>query len=521
MGTTLRDYQHECKQAVFRDIGEGHKKIACVLPTGSGKTTIFGSIVEEYTRNNQGKRVIIVSHLGLLVTQTSDRMREEWGVRTGVLQADRYPKREDNTIITTMQSLRELKKILRWASSQNFYANTPASLNIGMIIIDECHYAGSESYKNIMSYFPEAVILGFTATPFRQNKLMTDIFDKVSYTKSMQDLIEDKYLVEPKLNLVPFDTTDQADMFAKMVSIYREKHSGQKAVIYLKTIEESKLCTQIFRESGITSRSVTSELTGAPRDELLADFRNGGGPDVLTTVDVLTAGFDCPNLRALFIPYRVGSVTTYLQRVGRGLRLDEGKTYCDIYAGSSSPGIEEGFWEEINKKMLIQGRKVEDYDSLLDLLEYAENDMSIEQYQWTQDVVNMANEVKAKGMHRLFDMIVHEEFPREMLNTFVENPPMTTRKNAKTPPTKPQLGYLGANNIDATGLTKQECSAIIMGHKRANGWVPPKDEVVPEGKHRGKHFSEVPPSYWFFLSKKYSNSNAYVAYRNFKRKIGK
>ena len=521
MGIQLRTYQSDCQDAVFRDIAEGHSKLACVLPTGSGKTTIFGSIISEYIKNNSGKRVIIVSHLGLLVSQTTDRLREEWGVSTGVLQADRYPKREDNTIITTMQSLRMLDKIVRWASSQNFFAPTVEALNVGLIIIDECHYAGSESYKSIMSYFPNANIIGFTATPFRQNKLMTNIFDKVSYTKSMQDLIDEGHLVPPRLNLVPFDTTDDADMFAKMVSIYKEKHNGQKSVIFLKTIEEAKLCTQIFRESGIKSRSVTSELTGAPRDELLAEFRRGEGPDVLTTVDVLTAGFDSPNLRSIFIPYKVGSVTTYLQRVGRGLRPDSGKDYCDIYAGSTSPGIEVGFWEDVNRKMLTQGKKADDYDSYLDMLEFAENDMSVEKYLWTQEVVNMAKEVKAKGMGRLFDMIVHKEFPPEMLNAFIKNPPSTNRKKSTTPLTSNQEWYISKAGLNAQGLTKQEASAIIMGHKRSQGWEPPADEVVPAGKHKGKHFTEVPPAYWGILSRKAPMSEAYQAYGKFRRKIGR
>lgn len=521
MNITLRSYQSDCQEAVFIDMLEGHRRLACVLPTGSGKTTIFGSIISEYLKSNVGKRVIVVSHLGLLVTQTADRFKQEWGIDTGVLQADTYPRRTDRAIITTMQSMRELNKITRWATNHNFFAPTPEALNVGLIIIDECHYAGAESYQKIMSYFPDATVVGFTATPFRENKLMTNIFDKVSYTTSMQDMIDEGHLVPPKLNLVPFDTTDQADMFAKMVNIYKEKHNGEKSVVFLKTIEEAKLCTQIFRESGISSRAVTSELTGQPRDELLSEFRSGNGPDVLTTVDVLTAGFDSPNLRSIFIPYRVGSVTTYLQRVGRGLRPYKDKLHCDIYAGSISPGIEAGFWEKMTKKMLHQGRKsVDDYESLLEILEYAKNDISAEQYKWTQDVVDMANKVKSKGMDTLFDMIIHQKFPQEMLSTFIEYPPMTRSKKSMVAPTPSQEWYLNQHNINAPGLTKQEASAIIMGHKRSQGWQPPRDEVVPAGKHEGKHFTEVPPAYWGILSKKAPHSEAYQAYMNFRRKIG-
>lgn len=516
MNIQLRSYQNECQAAVFRDIEAGNEKLACVLPTGSGKTTIFGSIVAEYTKRNPNKRAIVVSHLGLLVSQTGARFEEEWGVKTGILQANKYPHRDDKVVMTTMQSIRELDKIMRWAGKHGFFCASPEKLDVGLIIIDEAHYAGSASYQKIMSHFPDAIVLGFTATPFRENKLMTNLFDKVSYTTSMQDMIDQGYLVPPKLNQVPFDTTDQAEMFAMMLKIYKEKHSGQKAVIYLKTIEEAKLCRNIFVDSGVTCSAVTSELTGSLRDELLADFRAGKGPDVLTTVDVLTAGFDSPNLSALFIPYRVGSVTVYLQRVGRGLRPYPGKSYCDIYAGSVSPGIEKGFWEEMTKKMLIQGRPKQDYEDLRDLLEYA--DLSKEEYTWTKDVLDMAGEVKKKGMGNIFDLIVTQKFPEYMLSTFVDSPPQAAAlQNSKQPATPKQMEWIRKMGVDTERLTKQEASAIIMAHKRANGTIP-DDEIIKTGKHAGKHFSEVPLMYWNILRKNAPSSGVYKAYIAYKDK---
>lgn len=517
---TFREYQSECQENVFADIDAGYTRLACVLPTGSGKTTIFGGIISEYLKREPNKRVIVVSHLGLLVTQTAGRFQEEWGVNTGVLQADTYPKREDKVIISTMQSLRELNKVNLWAAKSNpFFSTGIGSLNVGLLIIDECQFVGSESYKSIDSYFPDATTVGFTATPFRENKLMTDQFDKVSYTISMQELIDMDYLVEPKLNLVPFNTTDEADMFAKMIAIYKEKHEGQKAIVFLKTIDQAELCRNIMVDSGVTCSAITSKFTGSGRDKVLSDFRNGDGPDILTTVDVLTAGFDAPNLSAIFIPYKVGSVTTYLQRVGRGLRPYPNKDYCDIYAGALSPGIEAGFWEKVNKSMLMQGRPATDIEDLRDILEHA--DISAEQYKWTQDVVNMAKDVKAKGMGQLFDMIVTQKFPKQMLDVFIEHPPTISRKGARSPITSAQRHYFNSNGLNHDGVSKQEASAIIMGHKRANGWKPSKAETVPAGKHKDKYFGEVPQSYWFYLSKKFPTSEAYTKYKEWRSSFKK
>jgi len=521
MRPDLRYYQKDCEDAVVRDIAYGHTRLACVLPTGSGKTTIFGSICKNYTKSFPNKKVLIVSHLGLLVSQTGQRFDTEWGIKTGILQGQRLPNKGDRVIVTTMQSSRERGKIERWARSEGSFSSGADKLDIGMIIIDECHYAQSASYTAIIEMFPKAIILGFTATPFRQNKLMTDMFEKVSYTVSMRELIDKGYLVEPRLNLVPFDTTDEADMYNKMINIYKDRHLGQKAVIFLRTIEEANLCRNVFDKAGISCSAVTSKLIGEGRDDVLTAFKMGGGPDVLTTVDVLTAGFDSPNLCAIFMPFKIGSVTTYLQRVGRGLRPFKDKDHCDIYAGSTTPNIEDGFWERMNKKMLHGGRKsIEDYDSFLEIIEYAKEKLSEERYRWTIDVINMANAVKNKGMQNVHDMIIYQQFPEDMLDVFVNSPPTTTKKGAKIKATSAQRKWLEDIGLWNDKLTKPEASAIITGHRKAKGLVQ-EWEKVPAGKHTGKLFSEVPPMYWRQLAYKFSGSEAYKAYNAYKKRIGK
>lgn len=519
MGIQLREYQNECNEKIRDSFRRGSDRVAAVLPTGSGKTTIFGSIVRDFLRKDKSGKVAIVSHLGLLTSQTTKRFKSEWGVSTGILQADRFPSKEARCIITTMQSFREGDKLLKWSRKIGSYHSDIDKLNIKLIIVDECHRMGSESYETILGHFPNAKVIGFTATPFRQNKLMTNTFDEVAYTISMGELIDLGYLVPPRLNIVPFDTTDPADMYSKIAHIYLEKHKGEKSVVYLKTIEECKLARNIFVDLGITCSAITAELTGDTRDKLLDDFRQGKGPDILTTVDVLTAGFDSPNLKSLFMPYKVGSVTTYMQRVGRGLRPYQNKTHCDIYAGSDSPGIEAGFWEKITKQILEEGRK-RNYDDYLEILEFGENDFSKEQYEWTMDVVKMAKEVRSKGMETLFDMIVKKELPEEMLNLMIEHTPSTTKKNAKTPPTPKQVEFLKGINMYRIGVTKQEASAILLNYKKSKGDIP-QDEMVPDGRHKGKHYSEVPPMYWFALKKygKHRNSAAHKGWLKYKEKI--
>jgi superfamily II DNA or RNA helicase len=482
----------------------------------SGKTTIFGSLIKNYLERNPHKKVIVVSHLGLLVEQTGGRFQEEWGMKTGILQAGTRPKQGDQVVITTMQSARDMNKIVDWARGDSFFSTNIDRLNVGMIVVDEMHRMGSESYNSILSYFPDAKVVGFTATPFRENKLMTNIFEKVVYTISMQELIDDGYLVKPELKLCPFDPTDLAYTITMISHLYRANHEGEKAVIYMKSIEDAENARNVFIEMGLTCSAITSKLTGKGRSDILSAFRKGEGPDILTTVDVLTAGFDSPNLKAIFMPYKVNSVTTYLQRVGRGLRPYENKDKCMIYCGSKSPGITSGFWEEMTNKMLSQGRRAEDCDTLLEILELAENDISKEKFNWTQEVVAMANRCKQMGMENIHSMIINQEIPSELMDVFVKNPPII--QGGKTAASPAQKKYLEALGLP-TNVTKREANNLITAKKRLDGWVPQKWETVQTGKHKGKLFQEVPHAYWGTLVRKFPGSSTLREYTEWKNTI--
>jgi hypothetical protein len=375
---------------------------------------------------------------------------------------------------------------------------------------------GSRSYDAILGHFPDVKVLGFTATPFRDNKLITQMFDDVAYTISTQELIDYGSLVPPKLNMVPFNTIDEADMFSKIINIYQQKHIGQKAVVFLKTIDQCDLLRNTMIASGIKACSMTSKFTGLGREWALDDFRRGEGDDVLLTVDVLTAGFDSPNLLAIFMPYKINSVTTYLQRVGRGLRPCPtiNKKWCDIYVGSDSPGIEPGYWENITKQVLNAGRKVEDYKTYSEILEYAKDIISRQEYHWTREVVRLAERARAKGMDSLSEMIITKQFPKDMLDAFVEIGLPT--RNVKAQLTDKQYHYLKSHNIYAEGLSKAEATGIIEAHMASRGYKPSPLDIVQMGKFKGKRFSMVPYAYWGVIEK---SGEVYQSYIEWKRRV--
>lgn len=514
----LRDYQKACLLNTYAAL-EDHKNVAVVMPTGSGKTAVFGAMVRQFLEDNKYGKVVVVSHLSLLVSQTQKRFKEDWGLDSGVLQGTKMPKEDDRVIVTTMQSFRVFDKLTRWMNNQRSFGNTSDmnDLQVKMIIIDECHYMGCESYEKIMGYFSstDAKVVGFTATPFRENKLMTNMFDKVAFTMSMQELIDKKYLVPPTLHLTDFNTLDVVGMYLNIVEIHKKYHSNLKGVVYLKTIDDCKTLRNILEESGITASAVTSDVDKECRDVILSSFRENDDIKILVTCDVLTAGFDSPNIEVIYMPFKVNSVTTYLQRVGRGLRINEGKTCCHLYVGADSPGITKGFWEKINDRMLHAGRK--EYDRLDDELEYNES-LSGEVYKWTKEVVDMAKQVRDAGCTQLAEIIINKEFPRGLLSIFIKEPPLKSRKKFEQPSRK-QYDMLVNLGLYHDGLSKRECSYIIDSYKRSQGYEYPKDEIVPSGIHAGKHFKQVPFMYWKILGNKAPGSGVYKSYLDYKDKI--
>lgn len=151
----LRPYQQEAKDAIFTEWGNGIKKTLLVLPTGCGKTIVFAKVAEECVR--EGNRVLILAHRGELLDQAADKIAKTTGLGCAVEKAE-------NTcigswfriVVGSVQSLMREKRLGQFPED---YFDT--------IIIDEAHHSISESYQRVLQHFPEAEVLGVTATPDR------------------------------------------------------------------------------------------------------------------------------------------------------------------------------------------------------------------------------------------------------------------------------------------------------------------------------------------------------------------
>lgn len=482
----LRDYQRDCVVNIFDTFNSGANSAITVLPTAAGKTVILGAVIKRFLDNNIYKRAVVLSHLDILTLQNKESFKDFWKIKVGVLQARVMPEYYHRCIVSTMQSYRDEEKINKWGFKDR----------VGLCVIDETHMFGSDSYDRIVSSLPDdCIILGVTATPFRNNKDMTSMFDTTAYTISMQELIDRGALVRPILNHVQINKDESTEsIHKKIVNIYYHKHSGQKSIVFLRTIDECIELERLFKSVNIKAKAVTSRFTGKKRYELIDDFKEGTGdsPDVLITVNVLTAGFSSDNVMSIFMPYRVRSVTSYIQRIGRGLRTDNkaGKTHCDIYVGGESPKLTKERYIKIQERALNAGRLADPIDDDRELPEN-EREYDDDGVRFDNKTLELSSELNRTGMNELSKMIRKEDFPDELLGNLVAVKKVNSKKLTALEPKIMESVFLRSNGIDPTNLNRLEAIYAVAGVLEKKGVE--RDRIYcTEGRYENVPFQAIP-----------------------------
>jgi superfamily II DNA or RNA helicase len=209
--------------------------------------------------------------------------------------------------------------------------------NIGLVIIDEAHY---NSFRKLFKFFENSVILGVTATPLSSNiKLpMKDNYKKLIVGESIESLIQKKFLA--KANMYNYDVSLQTlklgisgdytvkssdelygnhSMLNKLVSAYNEIGKGTKTLIFNNGINTSRYVCETFKKAGYNIRHLDNKNNATERKEILKWFKET--PDaILTSVSILTTGFDEPSVETIILNRATRSLTLYFQMIGRGSR---------------------------------------------------------------------------------------------------------------------------------------------------------------------------------------------------------
>lgn len=327
----LRPYQEEAKQAVFAQWEGSVNRTLLVLPTGCGKTIVFAKIAEECVC--QGKRVLILAHRGELLDQAADKIRKSTGLGCALEKAEfSCIGSWFRIVVGSVQTMMREKRLGQFSDD---YFDT--------IIIDEAHHCISDSYQRVLKHFPEAEVLGVTATPDRGDmRDMGEYFESIAYEYTLQKAIKEGYLSPIRALTLPLkmdltgvgisagdfkagDLGTALDPYLDQIAEEMKNYcADRKTVVFLPLVKTSQKFRDVLCEHGFRAAEVNGE--SSDRTEILQAF-DRGDYNVLCNSMLLTEGWDCPSVDCVVVlrPTKVRSL--YSQMVGRGTRLFPGKDH--------------------------------------------------------------------------------------------------------------------------------------------------------------------------------------------------
>lgn len=327
----LRPYQIEAKNSIFEEWDKGVNKTLLVLPTGCGKTIVFAKVTEDCVR--RGDRVLILAHRGELLDQAADKIKTATGLGCATEKAEETCLGSWYRI--TVGSVQTLMREKRLGQFPSDYFKT--------IIIDEAHHCISDSYQRVLQHFPDAKVLGVTATPDRGDmRNLGEYFDSLAYEYTLPKAIKSGYLSPIKALTLPLkidmsgvgiqagdfkagDIGTALDPYLHSIADEMAKYcKNRKTVVFLPLVKTSQKFRDILCSKGFQAAEVNGE--SQDRAEILADF-DTGKYNVLCNSMLLTEGWDCPSVDCIVVlrPTKVRSL--YSQMVGRGTRLCPGKDH--------------------------------------------------------------------------------------------------------------------------------------------------------------------------------------------------
>jgi superfamily II DNA or RNA helicase len=183
----LRPYQIEAVAELRRTIGAGQRRVICVSPTGGGKTLIACQVIAGAVA--KGSRVLFLAHTREIIKQTSLKLSEA-GVGHGIIQAGLVADPAQPVQVASIQTL--------WTRAMRLDRMPLPAANV--LILDECHRTLAPTYKQIIAEYPNAILLGLTATPCRgDGRGLGGVFEAIVETPQVAALIEQGYLVGTKV----------------------------------------------------------------------------------------------------------------------------------------------------------------------------------------------------------------------------------------------------------------------------------------------------------------------------------
>ena len=364
----LRQYQHDLieqtRQALRR-----HSSVMLQSPTGSGKTaltvTMMGNAAEA------GKRAMFCVHQNELLQQTSRALWEQ-NLQHGQVASGRKVSRMPVQVASVQTLVRRMDK----------YPEPD------LIVIDEAHRAAASTYRRILEHWPNAKVVGLTATPERTDgKGLSDLFSDIVEGPTVRQLIDAGFLCDyelfaPKLEFDLSGIKNQAgdykrdELAAEMdkptitgdaVSHYLAHCKGKRCVTMCVTIEHAEHVAAQYNHQGVPAEAIEGSLSNDQREAMLKRFERAE-TQVICGVNLMVEGLDIPAIEVIQWLRPTQSLIVYMQGNGRGLRPHKGKdklTILDHVGNANRHGLpcDDREWSlEGRKKRKRKAKEEEEED---------------------------------------------------------------------------------------------------------------------------------------------------------------
>jgi DNA repair protein RadD len=343
----LRDYQSRTIDQLYAWFEAGNQGNPClVLPTGSGKSHLVAALCKDALQNWPETRVLMLTHVKELIEQNAQKMREHWpGAPLGIYSAGMGRK--------------DLGEPITFAGIQSVRTKAGALGHMDLVLIDECHLVNHKDeggYRKLLAELkainPALRVVGLTATPYRLGHgLITDkpaLFDALLEPVSIEELIFKGYLatLRSKVTKAKLDTTgvhkrggefieselqaavDTDDKNQAVVQEVVALAGDRKAwLVFCTGVKHAEHVAEVLRQHGITTECVLGETPKKEREQIIADFKVGR-IRALTNANVLTTGFDYPDIDLIAMLRPTMSPGLYVQMAGRGMRVKSHTDHC-------------------------------------------------------------------------------------------------------------------------------------------------------------------------------------------------
>lgn len=334
----LRPYQNKAIDDLRRTLSRRRRRIILQLATGSGKTRIAAEITRLLTHKSEGqKHALFLAPRRELVTQAADRIMQH-GIEPGIIMAGESSAPDRTVQVASFDTLHAR------AIRSSRILLPPADL----ILVDECHLALADSRKQVLSSYPDAWIIGLTATPARgDGRGLGEMFDAIVRGPSIRELTADGHLVplryfapaKPDLERIKLDRDGDYQakelghrmnapaLIGDIVVQWKRIAQGRSTVVFCVDRRHAMNVLQAFLAAGVAAEELDATTPDKERKQILRRVADGT-TTVLVNVFILSYGVDIPRLSCAVLARPTRNITLYLQTVGRVMRpcRETGKT---------------------------------------------------------------------------------------------------------------------------------------------------------------------------------------------------